>query len=82
MAPGEDVLLDPVAPAAVRVVPVVGDGCTVLVGPGTYSDPLVLDRGLSLIATDGDPAATVIDGQGAAIAVSIPDRASSTSPKS
>jgi len=54
--------------------PVVTDGCVILVQPGTYFDALVLDRFVTMVATDGDPANTLIDGGGATTAVEIPDR--------
>ena len=54
---------------------VADDDCSLLVQPGIYSGPLILDRYITMIATDGDPANTIIDGGGAAIAIEVPDRA-------
>ncbi len=50
----------------------VRDGCVLKVQPGTYNAFLVLDRFVSLLAADPDPAATVIDVGGATTAVTIP----------
>jgi hypothetical protein len=54
--------------------PCVDDGCTLLVRPGTYAEALVLDRFVTLFATDRDPANTVIDGGGVSLAIEVPDR--------
>ena len=53
--------------------PGVIDECVLLVHPGTYASPLLVDRQVDLIAIDGNPANTVIDGQGAAVALTITD---------
>jgi hypothetical protein len=50
------------------------DGCVLLVEPGTYSDPLLLDRFVTMTAVDGNPENTIIDVEGAAVAIDVPDR--------
>jgi hypothetical protein len=60
--------------------PDAADECVLLVQPGVYSSSLVIERPINLIATDGNPANTVIDGLGAATAVSITARPGDSRP--
>lgn len=53
---------------------IVKDGCRLLVQPGVYDEPLQLDLFVSLVAIADDPAQTVIDVQGAPLAVEVLDR--------
>ena len=39
-----------------------GSGDTILVAPGTYTENVTIDKSINLIATDGDPSSTIING--------------------
>ena len=54
--------------------PAVTDECMLLVQPGIYASSLLIERPIDLVATDGNPTNTVIDGTGAAVAVLITER--------
>lgn len=62
--------------------PGVTDECVLLVQPGIYTSALLFERPIDLVATDGNPANTVIDGLGAAIAVRIAERPGDSRPVS
>ncbi|MDH3626612.1 MAG: DUF1554 domain-containing protein [Acidobacteriota bacterium] len=74
--PGSDfaTIADALASAGVT------DGCVLLVQPGIYTSPLVIEHPIDLVATDGSPANTIIDGLGAAIAVRIAERPGDSRP--